>query len=246
MIKKYFRRFIKGFGPFPKKTNDPGSPTSDGEHRWGTYKTMGQPVQVDEDTKKLLEGLSTMYDRAIASIDQHEGYEEIEICKEFRKNTKDVYAKIKALIQQNEILHKELKTLEESSFREELSDWVTCRNCGKKTADVYPAYNHPEAPPVCFDCLPEKVKKELNRISEPAQVDELAKKIKRCFFIDCGDYEITCKEEELKQLLTQKRVKVDNDTILAIFDIYNEPETIPWKIAKVKKLLQSRRVVADK
>jgi len=41
---------------------------------------------------------------------------------------------------------------------------IKCCNCGKEISigEAYPAYNHPEAPPVCFDCLPEEVKKALN------------------------------------------------------------------------------------
>lgn len=42
-------------------------------------------------------------------------------------------------------------------------DHIRCCNCDKKISigKAYPAYNHPEAPPVCFDCLPEEIKKEL-------------------------------------------------------------------------------------
>lgn len=45
-----------------------------------------------------------------------------------------------------------------------------CAGCGKKTTEVYPSYNHPEADPCCFDCLPNEVKKQLRRQTEP--VDE--------------------------------------------------------------------------
>jgi len=41
--------------------------------------------------------------------------------------------------------------------------YIRCCSCGKKipVGGAYPAYNHPEAPPVCFDCLPENAKKIL-------------------------------------------------------------------------------------
>ena len=44
-------------------------------------------------------------------------------------------------------------------------DYIRCCNCDKKISvgEAYPAYNHPEAPPVCFDCLPEEIKKELDK-----------------------------------------------------------------------------------
>lgn len=47
-------------------------------------------------------------------------------------------------------------------------DHIRCCNCDKKIpiGEAYPAYNHPEAPPVCFDCLPEKIKKELEEKKE--------------------------------------------------------------------------------
>ena len=40
-----------------------------------------------------------------------------------------------------------------------------CGGCEKEKRDeeAYPAYNHPEAPPICFDCLPEDVKKRLSK-----------------------------------------------------------------------------------
>lgn len=42
---------------------------------------------------------------------------------------------------------------------------MICSGCNKqiKNGEAFPAYNHPEAPPVCFDCLPEEIKKELTR-----------------------------------------------------------------------------------
>ena len=42
-------------------------------------------------------------------------------------------------------------------------DHIRCCNCDKKIpiGEVYPTYNHPEAPPICFDCLPREIKKEL-------------------------------------------------------------------------------------
>jgi len=42
---------------------------------------------------------------------------------------------------------------------------IKCCNCGKKISlgEAYLAYNHPEAPPVCFDCLPEEVKESLRK-----------------------------------------------------------------------------------
>jgi len=36
----------------------------------------------------------------------------------------------------------------------------TCCECGKETTEVYPAYNHPEAPPICFDCLSDEEKEQ--------------------------------------------------------------------------------------
>jgi len=44
---------------------------------------------------------------------------------------------------------------------------VKCCNCEKSIpiGEAYPAYNHPEAPPVCFDCLPEEIKKELSKVA---------------------------------------------------------------------------------
>jgi len=45
--------------------------------------------------------------------------------------------------------------------------------------------------------------------SEGVEVEELVRKVEDCFFINCGDYDITCKYEELKQLLQQKP-NVDN------------------------------------
>ena len=40
---------------------------------------------------------------------------------------------------------------------------IRCCGCDKKIpiGEAYPSYNHPEAPPVCFDCLPGEIKKEL-------------------------------------------------------------------------------------
>ena len=40
---------------------------------------------------------------------------------------------------------------------------VKCSSCERWVSirSVYPAYNHPEAPPVCFDCLPDESKKQL-------------------------------------------------------------------------------------
>ena len=45
----------------------------------------------------------------------------------------------------------------------------TCCECGKETTEVYPAYNHPEAPPICFDCLSDEEKEQLNK---PCKVKE--------------------------------------------------------------------------
>ena len=40
---------------------------------------------------------------------------------------------------------------------------IKCSGCERWVSihSVYPAYNHPEAPPVCFDCLPDEIKKQL-------------------------------------------------------------------------------------
>ena len=40
---------------------------------------------------------------------------------------------------------------------------IKCSGCERWVSihSVYPAYNHPEAPPVCFNCLPKEVKKQL-------------------------------------------------------------------------------------
>ena len=40
---------------------------------------------------------------------------------------------------------------------------IRCSGCGRWVLihSVYPSYNHPEAPPVCFDCLPDEIKKQL-------------------------------------------------------------------------------------
>ena len=50
-------------------------------------------------------------------------------------------------------------------FKEEK---IKCSSCEKWVSihSVYPAYNHPEAPPVCFDCLPDEVKEALNKVIE--------------------------------------------------------------------------------
>jgi len=49
---------------------------------------------------------------------------------------------------------------------------IKCCNCGKKISmgEAYPAYNHPEAPPICFNCLPEEVKETLQK-HKPCDVE---------------------------------------------------------------------------
>ena len=49
----------------------------------------------------------------------------------------------------------------------------TCFGCGKITTEVFPSYNHPEAPPCCFDCLPKDVKRQLAKPTPAPEGDLL-------------------------------------------------------------------------
>ena len=53
-------------------------------------------------------------------------------------------------------------------------------------------------------------------------------------------YGVRTKLQRIKQLLQQPKINVpiDEDTILKIFEIYEEPELLGWKIGKVQELLK--------
>ena len=42
---------------------------------------------------------------------------------------------------------------------------IHCCDCRKEilASEAHPAFNHPEAPPVCFDCLPDEAKEILEK-----------------------------------------------------------------------------------